>query len=169
MTAAEEHLIEWLRTAHAVEAKSEIMLKSQARRLAHYPQLRDRFEQHLQETRRQAELVRGCIERRGGSVSVIKDTGAKLLGMSQAAAILFTSDAVIKELLESTTFEAMEAASYRLLIAAADQVGDIETAQVCRPILREEEAMEQWLKDNLQSATRAFLTREGTPAMSAVR
>jgi ferritin-like metal-binding protein YciE len=169
MASAEEHLMEWLRTAHAVEEQAETMLTAQANRLENYPKLRARIEQHLKETQRQAELVRGCIERRGSSTSTLKDMGAKMLAMGQGLGGMFTTDEVIKGSLASTAFEAMEAASYRILIAAAEQVGDTQTAEVCRQILQEEEAMEQWLKDNLAEVTQTFLRLEETPGATARR
>ena len=169
MAHAEEHLMEWLRTAHAVEEQAETMLTGQLNRLEHYPKLRARIEQHLSETKRHAELVRGCIERRGSSTSTLKDMGAKMLAMGQAMSGFFVADEVIKGSLASTAFEAMEAASYRILIAAAEQVGDMQTAQVCRQILQEEEAMEQWLKDNIEEVTQTFLRRDETPGATAKR
>src|SRR3712207_6296304 len=134
MASAEEHLMEWLRTAHAVEEQAETMRTAQAKRLEHYPQLKARIEQHITETQRQAEMVRGCIERRGGSTSTLKDMGAKMMAMGQGIGGMFTADEVIKGSLASTAFEAMESAYYRILIAAAEQVGDTQTAQVCRQI-----------------------------------
>jgi ferritin-like metal-binding protein YciE len=169
MPSTEEHLMEWLRNTHAMELKSELMLKSQVSRLADHPTICARFESHLQETRRQAELLRDCIQHRGGSVSTAKDLGAKLLGMGQAAAIYVNSDALITECLESAAFEAMETASYRILTAAAEQAGDSRTAQVCRQILQEEEAMEQWVKVNLAAITRTFLTQTTMPAGASLR
>jgi ferritin-like metal-binding protein YciE len=65
MATAEERIMEWLRDAHAMEEQSEQMLESTARRLEHYPELRARLTSHLEETRRQAERLRRCIERRG--------------------------------------------------------------------------------------------------------
>jgi ferritin-like metal-binding protein YciE len=89
MATAEERLMEWLRDAHAAEQQAETMLSGTAGRLENYPELRARLEQHIQETKRQADLIRGCIERRGGSTSTIKDTGGKLLAMGQAMSGLF--------------------------------------------------------------------------------
>ena len=69
MASAEERLMEWLRDAHAAEEQAETMLRGMAGRIENYPDLRARIEQHIGETQRQAKLVRGCIERRGGGTS----------------------------------------------------------------------------------------------------
>ena len=167
MATAEERLMEWLRDAHAAEEQAKTMLSGMASRIQNYPELKARIEQHERETERQAELVRGCIERRGGSTSAIKDAGAKMIAMGQAMSGMFVGDEVMKGTIASTAFEAMEIASYTILIATAEQVGDMETARVCREILREEQAMEDWLKQNAPALTKKYLQREETPGATA--
>lgn len=167
MASAEERLVEWLRDAHAAEQQAETMLSGVARRLEHYPELRARIEKHVKETQRHAELVRGCLERRGESTSTIKDTGAKVLAMGQAMSGLFVGDEVMKGTIASYAFEAMEIASYRILIATARDVGDQETARVCEEILHEEEAMSEWLEQNIPALTRHYLAREQAPGETA--
>ena len=141
MASAKERLLQWLRDAHAMEEQAEDMLSSQAKRLENYPELRSRIEQHLQETRRHAEEVRGCIERHGSSKSVIKDMTGTVVAVGQGLSGLFVGDEVVKGSLADYTFEHMEIASYKTLIAAAEECGDSETKQVCQNILREEEAI----------------------------
>ena len=167
MASAEERFMEWLRDAHAAEEQAKTMLSGMARRIENYPQLKARIEQHIRETERHAELVRGCIERRGSSTSTIKDTGAKMIAMGQAMSGLFVGDEVMKGSIASAAFEAMEIASYRILIATAEQVGDLETKRVCEEILRDEEAMAEWLKQNVASLTKQYLRREETPGATA--
>ena len=167
MATAEERLMEWLRDAHAAEEQAKTMLSGTASRLENYPELRARIEQHIRETERQAELVRGCIERRGGSTSTIKDYGAKMIALGQAMSGLFVGDEVMKASIASYAFEAMEISSYRILIETADHVGDQETKRVCEQILREEEAMAEWLKQNLPMLTRRYLQLEQTPGATA--
>ena len=167
MASAEERLMEWLRDAHAAEQQAETMLSGMASRIENYPEMRARIQQHIDETRRQAELVRGCIERRGGSTSTIKDAGGKLMAMGQAMSGLFVGDEIMKGSIASYAFEAMEISSYRILIETADHVGDQETKRVCEQILREEEAMAEWLEQNLPMLTKQYLSREETPGATA--
>jgi ferritin-like metal-binding protein YciE len=61
--------------------------------------------------------------------------------MAQGFSGIFAGDEVMKGSLASYTFEHMEIASYRILIAAAEEVGDDKTARTCRKILGEEESM----------------------------
>lgn len=167
MATAEERLMEWLRDAHAAEEQAKTMLSGTAGRLENYPELKARIEQHERETERQAELVRGCIERRGGSTSSIKAAGGKMMALGQAMSGMFVGDEVMKATIASASFEAMEIASYTILIATAEQVGDTETARICQQILREEEAMYDWLKQNAPSLTKQYLRREETPGATA--
>jgi ferritin-like metal-binding protein YciE len=167
MASAEERLMEWLRDAHAAEQQAETMLSGMASRLDHYPDLKARIEQHIRETQRQADLVRGCIERRGGSTSMIKDAGGKMMAFGQAMSGMFVGDEVMKGSIASYAFEAMEIASYRILITTAQQVGDQETARICEQILHEEKAMADWLEQNLPTLTENYLMREETPGATA--
>lgn len=162
----EETLLDWLRDAHAMEIQAEQVLSTTAGRIEHYPELRAQLERHLKETRRHVDLLRGCIERLGGSTSIIKDTAARLTGFAQAMSGVFVGDEIVKASLGSYVFEQMEIASYKIVIAAADVCGDSETKRVCRAILREEEAMAQWLDEHLPAISRKYLSRErrGAPA-----
>ncbi|HKG73599.1 MAG TPA: ferritin-like domain-containing protein [Aestuariivirgaceae bacterium] len=167
MATAEERLMQWLRDAHAAEEQAETMLTGMAARLQSYPKLRARIKKHITETKRQARLVRGCIKRREGRTSIIKDTGGKLLATGQALSGMFVGDEVMKGSLASYAFEAMEIASYTILINAAKHVGDKETARVCEQILKEEKAMASWLEKNLPMLTRQYLRLEETPGAVA--
>jgi ferritin-like metal-binding protein YciE len=70
---------------------------------------------------------------------------------------------VMKGSIACSAFEAMEIASYRILIETARQVRDEETARTCEQILHEEEAMASWLEQNLPTLTQQYLTRDQTP------
>jgi ferritin-like metal-binding protein YciE len=167
MATSSERLMEWLRDAHAMEEQSEHMLHNTARRLEHYPDLRSQFEKHRQESIRQAQRIKACIKRRGGETSTIKDTAAKVIAFAQGASGLFVGDEVVKATLAVDTFEHMEIASYKILVAAAEAVGDPETRSACEENLREEEAMAEWLEQNIDSVTQRYLAREATPGVTA--
>lgn len=168
-TQAQEHLLAWLRDAHAMEEQAETLLTSQISRLKHYPDLRRKLEEHLEETKRQAKLVDDCIQRLGGDSSAVKDAMGKMVAMGQGLSGLFVDDEVIKGSLASYTFEHMEIASYTILVAAAEACGDTTTAAICSRILKEEQAMAQWLADHTPQLVRAFLQLDETPGIAAKR
>lgn len=163
MARMEDRFMQWLRDAHAMEEQAERMLAGEARRMKDYPEIKAQLERHLDETKRQAERLRGCIRRHNGGPSVVKDTMAKVLGAVQGVSGALVGDEVVKASLANYTFEQMEIASYKILIAAADKLGDHETKQVCEENLREEEEMARWLDEHLYSVTQQYLAREERP------
>jgi ferritin-like metal-binding protein YciE len=78
------------------------MLKGQESRLESYPDLRARIVQHIAETERHADMVRGCLERRDTDTSSLKDTGGKLTALGQSLSGIFMSDEVMKGSLATT-------------------------------------------------------------------
>ncbi|CCJ75190.1 Protein yciE [Cronobacter muytjensii 530] len=96
MTTYEENYHDWLRDAHAMEKQAEQMLESMASRIEHYPDLKARIEQHIEETRHQLQLIDSVIERNNVSSSVVKDTMSKMTAMGQAVGGMFASDEVVK-------------------------------------------------------------------------
>ena len=162
MATIRDTLTAWLRDAHAMENQAISILEGQEGRLEHYPELRAKISQHLQQTRRQAELLEGCLERLGEDRSVFKAGMGKLMGNVQAMSGLFVSDEVVKGAIASYTFEHFEIASYKSLIAAAEEAGEPEVRGLCEQILHEEEGMARWLGEHLPEVTRAYLVREAT-------
>lgn len=160
MTAKEDRLMQWLRDAHAMEVQAETMLTRQAGRIENYPELKKRIEQHIDETKSQADRIEKCIDRRGGDTSVMKDVAGTTTGMAQAMSGMFTGDEIVKGAMADYTFEHFEIASYEAIKAAAEEVGDKETSKVCDEILREEKAMASWLADHLPDVTQRYLERE---------
>ena len=169
MTAAREHLLNWLRDAPAMEQQAEQILEAQASRIDNYPKMKARIEQHLEETRGQQRLLESCLERLDSSPSAFKDTLGMMAAMGQSIAGMFAADEIVKGAMASYVFEHMEIASYTTLIAAAQQAGDLETQRVCEQILAQEEAMAQWLLDNLPEVTQTFMARDATAGVEAKR
>jgi ferritin-like metal-binding protein YciE len=168
-TAHVGHVVDWLRDAHAMEQQAEVMLKDLVDRLEHYPQLRAHIEDHLEDTREQQMLLKGCIERLGGSPSMLKDLMGKVVAFGQSVSGMVVSDEVVKGAMSTYVFAHMEIASYTILIAAAKAIGDNETQRVCEAILQQEKAMAEWLRGHLPEVTQAFLARSATPGLSAKR
>ncbi len=92
---------------------------------------------------------------------------ARMLGVAQGLSGLFVGDEVVKGVLATYTFEHMEIASYRILIAAAEKVGDAETKTVLEEIVREEEEMAKWLESHFNPVTLQYLDRAATPESAA--
>lgn len=160
MTEARETFIDWLRDAHAMEAQAETMLTAQINRLESYPALKMRMEQHLRETEAQRVALGDLLDTLGEDRSIMKDTMGKIMAAGQGLSGLFVADEVMKGSLASYTFEQMEIASYTMLIAAAEELGETDAVQVLTPILQEEQAMAAWIFENLGPLTCSFLARQ---------
>jgi ferritin-like metal-binding protein YciE len=167
MATPQENLLDWLRDAHAMEQQAEKMLKAQSERLEHYPDLKARIDQHIQETLGQQKLIDGCLARLGGSASTLKDMTGKLMAFGQAVGGSLMSDEVVKGAMAGYVFENVEIATYTTLIAAAKAAGDQQTQAACEQILPQEQAMAQWLLEHMPQITEAFLIRSAAPNTEA--
>ena len=82
------------------------------------------------------------------------------MGTVQGLATGLAKDELVKNVLHDYGTEHFEIACYTSLAAAAEELGDQETARVCREILRDEEAMAGFLIGQVPTATLAILRRE---------
>lgn len=155
-----DHLIDWLRDAHAMEEQSETMLESQASRLDHYPALQQRIRAHAVETKEQQGLLEACLEQLGSEPSTLKDTVGKMTASAQAMSGMMATDEVVKGAMAGYVFEHMEIASYISLIAAAERAGFPNIAQTLRTILTQEDAMARWFEEHMAYVTVEFLDRD---------
>jgi len=169
MPEAREWLVQWARDAHAMEEQAKTMLSGQAQRLQNYPMLQGGIERHLEETNVQAQRLANYLEGIDEGNSTMKDIGGKLMAMGQAFTGMFASDEVMKGALAGYTFEHMEIASYTILMAAAEELGDQELARICRQNLEEEVAMADWLASQAPALTTEFLRRAEFDSSAAKR
>lgn len=86
----------------------------------------------------------------------------KVIAFGQGMSGMFVEDEIVKGAMASYTFEHMEASAYRVLIAAAEAVGDAQTKAVCEHILKEELSMASDLEAQLPDLTRKYLSRLST-------
>ncbi|HEU4649118.1 MAG TPA: ferritin-like domain-containing protein [Gemmatimonadales bacterium] len=154
---AKELLLSWLKDAHAMEEGLIPNLENHAKDAKDYPQIQARIQQHIEETRRHAELVRGCIERLGDDTSKAKELMGKLQGRMGGLGTAVFGDELVKDLLADYAAEHVEIASYTALIAAARDLGDNTTATTCEQILRDEQAMARDIIENLPVVVRETL------------
>ncbi len=131
------------------------MLEQVARHIANYPEIKAQAEQLIQETHAQAAALQDYMERRGGDSIVVPDQQADSIEKQSLSGAFIGSEAVKQALTEIST--------YNILLAAAKAAGDSETRAVCDTIRRQEEAMLEWLRQFLGSATETHVV-EGLAA-----
>ena len=166
MATATENLINWLKDAHAMEESAISIAEKQSKRLENYPRMKAKVDEHLEVTRRQADSVTSCLERYNAGTSTTKDVMGRFTGVMNTLGSSVAGDEVMKAHMADYAFEHLEIASYRILIAAAKRVGDLQTQRVCEEILSQEEEMANWLGQELEEMTQTYLTRSeaGEPA-----
>lgn len=163
----EENYLAWVKDAHAMEKQAESMLEKMSGRLEHYPELKARIDQHIEETREQQALVESVIERYDTSSSTFKDAIGKLSAMGQAMGGMMADDEAVKGAISGYVFENLEIGSYTSLIAAAKLVGDSEGVRIFTQIREQEIAMAEWCLQHLPDVTEQFMIRSATPGVEA--
>ncbi|MDX9974095.1 MAG: DUF892 family protein [FCB group bacterium] len=140
-------LLPWLNDAFAMENALIQLLVDHARDAEEtHPEIHARLNDFLDRTRIHADTVVHCIERLGSRPSAIKAGLGSLLGALEA----FSMDALTNEVLMNTLADYAAVnygiATYTALVAAADEIGDTETAHACRHILDQQREMAEWLR-----------------------
>lgn len=161
---SQQTVLSWLKDAHAMEVGGIDTLKSHATAVADYPEVQAKLYEHANATRRHAYLIGGCIERLGGQPSALKEVVGTLIGKVTGVANFPAKDIVVKNVLGDYAAENFEIACYSSLISAAEGVGDQETADVCKRILRDEEQMAEWLGRQIAAVTQKFVTEQADEA-----
>lgn len=146
---ADKQLIAWLNDAYFMEQSLAKVLENHADDAKDLPDVREKDLQHLYETRRHAEQIERCLGFLGETPSTMKGMMGTVMGKVQGVATGMFGDEIMKNFLSDYAMEHFEIACYRSLIAASEEAGRPEIAQICREILREEEAMAQWLAERI--------------------
>jgi ferritin-like metal-binding protein YciE len=156
MATATERINCLLLDAHAVEKQAKTMLDALARRIENYPDVKAQIERHLREGREQAAALQGYVGRHADATPNWKDSTGQSVAMGQGLSGAFVGDKFVKRAM-------IEISCYNILLGAAAAVGDSETRAVCEDILRQEEAMAEWLRKYIASATMEYLGRKEMP------
>ena len=157
MNAARDHLLDWLRDAHAMEEQAKSLLTTQIERCEKYPELLPRLREHLNETEQQRQSIERGLQQLDSDTSTLKDLTTKFMANIQGMGHMMASDEVVKTALANHAFERFEAASYHILIAAAAQAGEPTLQRALAESLRQEDAMAEWVWQNIPPLTRKFL------------
>src|SRR5438105_15876290 len=158
--AHDEIYMAWLNDAYGMENALVQVLQNHVKDAQDHPQMHAKIQEHLDKTRQHAELVKGCIERRGGSTSALKTGMSNLMGIMQGMSTGMAKDELVKNGIADYAAENFEIASYQALITAAHDLGDEQTGQVCQQILADEQDMANWLAQHLPEAVEEIITKK---------
>lgn len=158
LNASEQQLLAWLNDAYAMEKAQVPILENHAEDASRHPDIRKRDLKHLKETRQHAKDVARCIRHLGSKPSATKKAIGRITGAIESIATEPFDDEILKNFLMDHATEHFEIACYRALIVAANEAGHPKIAQVCEEILEEEQAMAEWLEENLPRAVELTMT-----------
>lgn len=154
-----DQVITWLRDAYAMERGIEQVLENHAKDAKDVPEMQNRLNAHLEETRRQAERVEECLKSLGADTSTGKSVMGSIMGKMNGAMTGMYRDEIVKNTLAEYATEHFEIASYKSLIAGATRAGLPNVAAVCEEILREEESMAEWLAGRVEMLTHHYMDK----------
>lgn len=157
-------LAPWLEHAHAMEIAVQEVFESHAKQATDSPLVSARLDEHLEATRGHVKIMKGDMERLGQRVSPLKSGAGSLMGSIQAIATGFLGDPVLRNLLADYSAQKYQIAFYRTLILVATEMGDVQTAETAQDILREEEAMADWIERQLPTVAAETLRQKSAPS-----
>jgi ferritin-like metal-binding protein YciE len=152
-----EQLTTWLNSAYSMEQNLAKVLENHANDAKDFPEIQERLQEHLDETRAHAERVEECLGILGQKPSAVKSAFGNVMGMVQGASTGMFRDEMVKNFLADYASEHFEIACYRSLVAAADELEQSEIADICTEIMADEEAMASWLEEQIPDVTRMLL------------
>ena len=158
-TTKKNHLIAWLRDAHAMEAATIDNLERLIGRAEAYPALKSQLQRHLEVSRRQKEEIEQQLKTLGSDTSTLKDLAMRLTGRIEPLLSGITPDDMPKHCIAAHSWEHFEIGSYRSMLGAAQEMGMTDLQQMCERFIGEEQEMAQFLFEHLPEITRQYLQR----------
>ena len=162
-TDVREKLTSYISDAIALEQNVEQMLSGMIS-TSEDPTMRERLEQHQEETRAQQERLRGRLESYGESSSAVKGMAAKAGAAMKGVLDMGRGDKAGKNARDGYATEHLEIAAYQLLERVAVIAGDESTAEVARQNRAEEEAMARFIEEHWDDVAHQSLREEGVLA-----
>jgi ferritin-like metal-binding protein YciE len=156
MADLQEQLTKYLTDAYSIEQQALAQLRT-APDLAGHPELARIFSEHLTETEHQEQRIRMLLEKRDASPSRVKDA---VMAAGGKAFVLFARsqpDTTGKLTAHAHSYEALEEASYELLLGVAQRAGEQEVAEAARLIRDQETQMRERLAGAFDEAADAAL------------
>jgi ferritin-like metal-binding protein YciE len=122
------------------------------------------FEDHLEETRAQQEIIKARLDAHGGSPNKLQDAAMRLGALNWGGFFKAQPDSPAKLAGFNYAFEHLEIAAYEELKRVAERAGDHETVRVAERIEGEERAAANAIAANWELALQASLESVGAVA-----
>lgn len=157
-----------LRNQHAVENQAIELLERQVGRLENYPEMRERMQRHIAESKEQARRIEELLSGFGTSHSSMKDAAMSFIGNMMAIGHTTAADEVVKNTFANFAFEHYEMAAYMSLLALADSLGHAAGLSALQASLDEERAMADWIEQHIRPTTLRFVERSAAGQTAGV-
>jgi ferritin-like metal-binding protein YciE len=157
-----------LRNQHAVENQAIELLERQVGRLENYPEMRERMQRHIEESRAQATRLEELLSGLGTSESTMKDMAMSLTGNLLAIGHSTATDEVVKNTFANFAFEHYEIAAYKSLLVLADTTGHAPAKAALETSLKEEQAMADWIEQHIAPTTLRYVERSAAGQTAGV-
>ncbi len=145
MADVKEQLLKGLNNAYAMEEKLEHVLRMHADDAKDNIEIAHRLEDHADQSNRQAQRLKECIESLDGDVSKIQKMAAEAMGHMEGMMTDLMPNKLLRNTIMDYVSEHMEIGTYTALVAMAQHAGEDKIASVCEEILGEEEDMAEWV------------------------
>jgi ferritin-like metal-binding protein YciE len=160
----QEELVKYLADAHAIEAQAIQMLEAAPKIVGDVPQLEKLFEDHLEETKTQQEIVKARLDAHDASPNKLQDAALRLGALNLGGFFKAQPDTPAKLAGFAYAFEHLEIGAYAQLKRVAERAGDSETVRVAERIEGEERAAANAIAANWDLALQASLESVGAVA-----
>ncbi len=170
--ARDAKLIQYLNEAYGNEKKLETALQAHIAMTTRAP-YKKRLQEHLKETKNHAKLVERRIKKLGGKADASPlpgPTEAVASAANKAAALAQgplhalrgtgEADKMLRNARTELQSEAEEIATYTAIQTLGEAVGDKETAQLAKSILKEEQRMSSFLEKQIPQLAKAVAQEE---------
>ena len=157
---ARDLFVTGLRNAHAMEIQARELMERQSGRLDDFPEVKRRITDHLEETHRQIERLEQCLQECGGSSSTLKDTAQSIIANTMALIHSAADDEILKNTFANNAFENFEIAAYKSLLEMCKEADAQFAREPLLLSLKEEQAMANWIDQNVEKVTRQFLAHK---------
>jgi ferritin-like metal-binding protein YciE len=147
-----------LKNAHAMETQALSIMRPQLDRIENYPEVAQRLQQHITETENQLERLEQILDANGEDKSGFKDMAMSMAGGMGAIGHAMAGDEILKNSMANYAFEHYEIAAYKSLITIANAAGGSSAISMLQKNLEEEQAMAQWLDQNIDAVSMKYLS-----------
>jgi ferritin-like metal-binding protein YciE len=159
-THIDEQLTAYLTDAHAIEEQALAQLRSAPDAVGDET-LAAAYRQHLDETEEHEQLLRDLLVARGAAPSRLKDAAMTLGGKGFVLFARLQPDTPGKLHAHALSYEALELASYELLLRVAERAGDATVAETAARIRDDERRMIERLEARFDDSVEASLRAVG--------